>query len=120
MRGDAPELARPAPLAAATRAAEAALPFSDHHFESLNLLCAAELGVPHAHPACAAHGDAGAQRAWVAALRRGGGGDGAPWSADLAAAYPNLHGEGARLLRQEHFGDAAAALFGAYKAANGV
>ncbi len=121
-RRDAPTLARPAPLSAAVRAAEAALPLSDHHFESLNLLCAAEFGVARVHPACAAHGDVRAQAAWVAALEAEAaiGAKGAPWDAALAEMYPNLHGAGARLLTQGHFGEAAGALFGAYKAAKGV
>jgi hypothetical protein len=120
-RRDTPVLRRPAPLPAEVRAAEAAMPLADHHLESLNMLCAPDFAVAAAHPACAAHGDAAAQAAWVAALEgEQGGSGGAPWSAQLAAAYPNLLGAGARLLRQEHFGDAIGALFGAYKAAKGV
>ncbi len=115
-RRDAPTLRRPAPLAPAVRAAEAALPLADHHLESLNLLCAADFAVAFAHPACAAHGDKAAQAAWAAAL---GGGAG-EWGAAQAAAYPNLFGAGARRLTQEHFGDISTALFGAVKAAAGV
>ena len=108
----------PAPtLSAASIAAEASMLLNDHHLENINLLCAPEFGVASAHPACAAHGDAGAQAAFTAGL---GAGEGAAAWGERGVVWPHLQGEAARLMRQRDFAPAMAALWGAYKEKMGV
>lgn len=113
MRTDCPATLPPvAPLSPTTLQAEMRLPFNDHHYDSINLLCA--LAPRNTHPVCSGFDDEAAQSAFASSL--GAAADEALLSWEPSATYPRLHAPAARHLQQQHFEGISRKLWAAYKA----